>query len=219
MANIAEVGDINKDGYDDFLIADDKAYLIYGSNSLASFNTNNIALPSGIKIENIGSSNFRPKIAGIGNVNGDQFNDFIVTYPYATSNEQGYAGEGYVIYGSDSLANIDTASNNWNGIRIKGYIYYNFFGNVASGLRDVNRDGLKDFLISPLNSRVTYLFYGEFLTSYSEINLEEDDWNGAKIEDASIYVDSGIGDVNGDGSGDFITIGYDSGETAYLLFC
>ena len=130
----------------------------------------------------------------VGNVNGDNYNDVIVSS--ANWSETDY-GKIYVYFGGpdmDGLPDFTMASeyNEWGGL----------FGASLDCRGDVNNDGYDDILVASGNTsdpRI-YLFYGgEELDSIP-------DWS--YIEDDLIYECSLIPGLNGDNYADIVTIGY-----------
>eukprot|EP01031_Cornospumella_fuschlensis_P029261 gene29261-35325_t len=130
-----------------------------------------------------------------------------------------------------------SASLPW--IELTGSATGDGFASSVSNAGDINKDGIKDFLIGASNvgfngraSRgVTYLLYGRpTLADQSASTMTTDPTRGVRIfgataGEASGFSVSGLGDINGDGYGDFIIGAYladysgrvDCGA-AYVLF-
>ncbi|MGB4190968.1 MAG: hypothetical protein WBJ81_00250 [Rickettsiales bacterium] len=107
--SVAGAGDINNDGYDDMIIGAPytnsyagESYIIYGGTLLNNINLANVDPSQGFYISGAppySGSGF--SVAGIGDINNDNYADIIVSAPnavYANS----IAGESFVIYGSAS---------------------------------------------------------------------------------------------------------------------
>jgi len=162
--SVSSAGDVNGDGFDDFLIAANKAdgigngenwagetYLVFGS-----------AHPSGpIDLGTLGAAGITIygaeagdrngiSVSSTGDVNGDGFDDVFVTANRAdgASNGKTRAGDSYLIFGSASLPDtIDVSSLGAAGITIYGADVGDESGISASNAGDVNGDGMDDLLI------------------------------------------------------------------------
>ena len=217
---MSPVGDVNGDGYDDFIIgvpnADDgnitdvgKAYLYFGREYFNT--TTNDLLDANITFK--GSSqwdNFGRTISGLGDINGDGYSDFAIGSPW---NEN---GELFVVLGKKDF---NTTSINLNsttfsdGFIITAESQNSGFGESVSCVRDINGDGYDDFLIgSPYkgeNGRVYTIYGNSNFNSNSSFNVSAlDGVNGFTIDGDESYVGfgsevKGVGDVNGDGYKDF----------------
>lgn len=183
--------DVNADGYADAIISDsdqNKVYIIYGDkDAQAIFGGRNIdmvgdklnfygstELPSGsysvINEHRLdGHTSFGDHLNSVGDVNGDGIDDFVVTYPIASSADgKTYAGSAFLLFGQqggfDKTWTIDNYAQ--RGIRLNGSEYGELLGdvildytaeghgghrygtmNTVSTLGDINGDGVADFII------------------------------------------------------------------------
>jgi hypothetical protein len=182
------IGDVNGDGYDDFVIAGcfsfyckGKVFLFYGAETIDT-------IPVAEFNEPWVQDNFGQPTVGIGDINKDGFDDFIIGSPYNWTNGMGYA---YLFWGGDTISfnRCDT---------LRGYFDGDQFGISAANIGDINNDGFDDLAIGAPNeafpdSGKIYIYYG-----------------GDKMDDKSDTVLNGgsvfnVGDINGDGFSDFIT--------------
>ena len=225
--SVASAGDVNGDGYDDFLIGaegdDDggscagQTYLILGraaadwgmdfdlSNADASFWGEDVGDFSGYSV------------ASAGDVNGDGRDDFLIG---AFQDEEGgfVAGQTYLILGRAAadwgmdfdLSNADASFWGEDAGDASGY-------SVASA-GDVNGDGRDDFLIGAYGDEdggsgagQTYLILGRAAADWGmDFDLSNADasfW-GEDADDMSGRSVASAGDVNGDGRDDFLIGAY-----------
>ncbi len=177
-SRVANVGDVNGDGIDDFMVATISGpagpveYVIFGSRSGFPANFDRTTLNGSYGFRVTGASAW--SIAGAGDVNGDGYDDLIIGDPSAHPNGQG-SGESYVIFGKASGfgATLDVTSlNGSNGFKIKGAAAGDESGYSVSSAGDLNGDGLADLIVgaplaSPdgLHSGATYVVYGELPTA------------------------------------------------------
>jgi hypothetical protein len=188
-------------------------------------------------------------LAAAGDFNGDGLADVIVGVGDADPNGTS-SGRAYVIYGrtniippggttttnSTSLADV---SKGLGGFAIDGLAASDYFGASATGVGDVNGDGLADLLIGARGTDVdgkpdagrSYVIFGRTgaTTSVALSDLANGIGgfviNGQSSGDASGYKVAAAGDVNGDGLADMLVSanaadtagGADAGRT-YVVF-
>ena len=176
---------------------------------------------------------------GIGDFNGDGFKDFIIGAPEASPNSRSNAGIAYVIFGKQSLHNIDLSSLDvTSGFSIFGSYPSGNLGFSVSGIGDINKDGYDDITIGAPNantasgiySGIVYIIFGSNVTADLDLFLQNDNVvsiTGGSRYDRFGYSVSNAGDVNNDGFKD-IVIGapwaqatpssFFSSGTSYIIF-
>ncbi len=254
--SVSSAGDINGDGYGDLILGASAAdhteatnvgdsYVIFGKLGgftavigLGTLNgTNGFRIPGLTSNDSTGHA-----VSSAGDVNGDGFDDFVVTAPYADANGRTDAGQVYVVFGKSSSfgAELDlSALNGSNGFRLNGISPNDAAGFSASSAGDVNGDGFDDLVIGARyadpNGRnlagQSYVVFGKSSGFSASINLSTLDGasgfriNGTDAEDRFGHSVSNAGDLNGDGFDDLIisspsantTVGSLTGES-YVLF-
>lgn len=235
---LAKLGDINNDGYNDIGIGfghgeDVLAVLLGGNNLPESVSLTSLINGYGFLVigGSLSSSNFGQPFKGVGDVNGDGFQDFLVAnIPSSSSNYVQY----YIFYGKNSFANVFSMQNfnSSDGFIIqkqKTDLDNNF--NVLGGAGDINNDGYNDIIITGTNStdnQVFIIFGKSNFTFMSSLNDIADtkitiDYNNDK---SFGYAVGGIGDINNDNIDDFIitspwdntNLYDDSNGIAYIVF-
>ena len=229
---VSGAGDVNGDGYDDFIIgapyADDSGadagtvYVIYGNkDNLIDIDLINLNMGQGFKIfgemygKRLGFS-----VGGAGDINKDGFADIIIgslsSYPYT-----------YIIFGKSNNTNIELKFlDSAQGFSLKGESSYYNSGSVCRGAGDINKDGYDDIIIGigEGGQGKSYLIFGK-KNGFSNIDLATNiaqTGQGFKIYGAEQYSGASVAgtDINNDGYSDLIIgeLGYDRTGTTYVIF-
>jgi hypothetical protein len=240
------LGDVNGDGYADFAVSSmmnndggsdaGKAYLFFGSSSPTWTNDTpatqaDVAITGEAANDRLGHG-----IYGIGDTNGDGYDDFIVS---AFWNDDGGtdAGQLYLFLGRAqnqwlSAYSAAEANASWVGTAYDGLSL------DAAGVGDINNDGFSDFAVGALYNvggdvrRKVYLIFGSDEADWvmdqpiSQSNASLVGEIDPFLSTIALSVDwiSGAGDVNNDGFDDILFGAYEedvveaqSGQ-AYLFF-
>ncbi|MCE3289609.1 MAG: Ca2+-binding protein toxin-related, partial [Caulobacter sp.] len=179
--SVSSAGDVNDDGVDDLLIGangltnNGGAFVVFGrdtalnGNFASNVNVSSLDGTNGFRIDGEASGdNLGIRVSGLGDVNGDGIDDFIVG---ATGKDDtgSNAGAAYVVFGqatwgaTASLAALDGT----NGFQINGEAAGDNLSRVG-GWGDFNNDGAMDILVSTSfhdaggnNSGAAWIIWGE----------------------------------------------------------
>jgi len=216
--SVSGAGDINGDGFDDILVGapdcdngqtDEGCVYVYlgSANGLSSS-------PDWVKDGDMSNAGFGYSVDGVGDVNGDGFDDLIVTsYSYVIDEFNG--GKAYLFLGGlNGLA--DTPS--WVG---ESNIAKDGYGYSSAGAGDVNGDGFNDVLVGAIGGDVysgiegkAYLYFG----SLSGLSLQPN-WTAQAGDVDTRFSESlsSIGDFDSDGFDD-IVIGDSIARTVFVYY-
>ena len=139
--SVAIPGDLNGDGYDDFIIgapnddydAHGRVYIYYGGPHLDD--QYDVLLEGEEAFDNFGFS-----LSAIGDMNNDGFNDLLIGAPMSNNNVPNkiyQGGKAYLVYGGNEI-NLN------NTIEFIGDTSSYQYGRFISGLGDVNGDSIND---------------------------------------------------------------------------
>ena len=205
--SVSGAGDVNGDGYDDFLIGaygdEDggsdagQTYLILGKSSGWAMDTDLSAADASF----IGEDSHDLSgcaVSGAGDVNGDGYDDFLIG-AYGDEDGGSDAGQTYLILGKSSGWAMDTDLSAADA-SFWGEYSHDLSGSAVSGAGDVNGDGYDDFLIGAYydedggsGAGQTYLLLSSVDIAGSSAAISDNTWHhvvgtydGSNVK---IYVD------------------------------
>ena len=163
--SVASAGDVNNDGFDDIIVgarSNDangiqagRVYLFYGPISGSLVDTDADAIISGAAFDEVGRS-----VAGVGDLNGDGFDDILIGTDIAGGSFQGQT----FLFNGPLSGERDASSAD---AIITGSFPNESFGAWVASAGDMNGDGIPDLIVGaprfPLNGNDTgraYIFYG-----------------------------------------------------------
>jgi hypothetical protein len=219
------VGDLNGDGFEEFIVAAPSAgpdeegelYVIFGRSEgfPKSLDLGSLKASDGFKILG-GAATYASEMSGAGDVNGDGFDDLIMSAPLLdTSGSQVVA---YVVFGkADFPQSLNLASIGGNeGFRVVA-VGANGLAATVSGAGDFNGDGLGDVMIGVSrsgtigsDSGAAYIIFGREAGFGGAVDLSRLDATtgltllGRNATDSTDTSVTAVGDVNGDRISDVI---------------
>ena len=220
-ASVASAGDVNGDGVDDILVgaptnvANGAAYVVYGRPT-GVLQLSNLSEQNGSTLVGSGTDGSGYQVASAGDVNGDGFDDVIVSAFTATANGVP-SGASYVVFGGPgalpAILSLSTL-NGTNGFKLNGVAAGDFSGWSVASAGDVNGDGYDDMIVGAPHALGfagdSYVVFGKpggFAANLDLANLNGA--NGFRLTGVAAGDRSGTsvasaGDVNGDGYDDMI---------------
>ena len=160
---VAAAGDFNSDGIDDLLIGayradangvdSGRSYVVFGSTDPfpSAFELSALTGENGVALNGESAGNRSgSSVAGVGDVNGDGFEDLLIGAPAAAANGVSGAGRSYLVFGTGNflLSPVDLSSlNGANGVALNGRFLFGESGASVSGAGDINGDGVSDLII------------------------------------------------------------------------
>ncbi len=199
--SVSTAGDMNGDGYDDFIVGaifND----INGSNSGRAYLYLNSLTGSDITDDfftgEAANNLFGIRVSTAGDVNGDGYSDVIV----GAYGNNGSTGKSYIYFGGHNRDNIAD-------VTMTGEATSNVFGNSVSSAGDVNGDGYNDVIVGAngnnSNTGKSYIFFGgSSISGNINASLADVTMTGEATNNSFGSTVSSAGDVNGDGYSDVI---------------
>jgi hypothetical protein len=205
-STVTGVGDVNGDGKGDILIGNRHGYSNYEKGVYLYSGANGLLLHQKDFVSD-GSEGF--PVAGLGDIDGDGKDDFIVGDPRAFPNGLAYAGSAYVYSGATGTLLYEKT----------GSASSDYFGSSVTGAGDVDGDGTPDFIVGAAlsdpeglyNAGSVYVYSGATGTQLCQINgFQPEDYFGTSV--------AGLGDINGDGKSELVIGAHEaySGGSAYV---
>ncbi|MGE5692667.1 MAG: integrin alpha [Candidatus Zixiibacteriota bacterium] len=193
--SVAGGGDVNGDGISDFIIGSINAENIFPGNGFGRgvayvySGADSSLLYKKDRIQDyLGAS-----VAIVGDVNGDGRDDFLIGVPFADPGGFNNTGSAYLFSGIDGSLLFQE-----NGATVGDQL-----GHSVAGAGDVNGDGIPDFIIGAPDDCPLCGPGSVYVYSGSDGSLLYQK-NGAAMGDAFGMSVASAGDVNNDGSADFI---------------
>jgi hypothetical protein len=197
------IGDVNNDGYDDFSISG--TFLAYGLYPKGKV----FIYLGGETIDTIPVAEFNEpwiedsfgETSSVGDINKDNYDDFIITSPYNWSDAKGRV---YLFWGGDTVS--------WErSITFTSDTLEDRFGASVDNIGDINDDGFDDIAISAIgmpdwDSGRVYVYFGDFkIDTQSDTILFS---GGSDLAFGRIIKNAG--DLDKNGSVDFCVMSSDS---------
>ncbi len=207
-------GDINGDGYSDFVInsygTTANGYVVFGGPNLTSISLGGLVAASrGFAISSLTTTGASSYLANnMGDVNGDGLDDFIINGGSALNNTA------YVVFGKTDYGTVTLSALATNSAGFSITTGANAAITDLDMIGDFNGDGLADMVLASTTATIdgavsgaAYIVYGRTGTSplsMTDLSASEgfriDGLSGIRFSSAV----SGAGDVNGDGFDDVV---------------
>jgi len=244
--SVSGAGDVNGDGFDDIIVGAETngdggasagaAYIFFGASNLSGTKDTSSADEDVRILGNAASDNLGRSVSGVGDVNGDGFDDIVVG-AHLNDDAGGAAGAAYIIFGASNLSGTKDMGNADEDVRILGKAASDNLGRSVSGAGDVNDDGFDDFIVGSnlnddagvSNAGAAYILFGASdlsgTKSLGGVSSADVTILGKVAGDQLGRSVSGLGDVNADGFPDVI-VGAEFNEdggannegAAYIIF-
>ena len=244
---LSSAGDVNGDGYPDFLIGscggslsgsastkEGSVYVVFGRPDLKTIDLTELG-SDGFEVVGADNGDSACRPTDIGDINGDGLDDIVVGAPFADNNERGDSGSAYVIFGkTDSdpvdLTLFDLGAQGTAGYRIDGAFRIDYAGHSVAAPGDMNGDGIPDLILAaPFAARSYVVFLKEESMTPIDLLLFDLGMQGdagfvirtPSPATGNLYEVASAGDANGDQIPDVavgVTKGDNGAGSAYVVF-
>lgn len=167
-------------------------YVLKGGNPTQATNQDLDTVSNLIILGSLPSGEAGTVITTVGDVNGDKYEDFLITAPNGANG----AGQSYVLFGPLNLEeeatlfdlNI-TGNDNKTTFLLNGSQSYQLAGSGASAIGDVNNDGVDDLMVTAPNAQQLYSVYGhQWLADDGSIKLADISGDNGFVTDGDLYL-------------------------------
>ncbi|MFA6475053.1 MAG: integrin alpha, partial [Patescibacteria group bacterium] len=227
--SVASAGDVNGDGYNDFLVgaygndsSTGAVYLIYGTDSILT----SADLSTAVKFTGESPNDFAGySVASAGDVNGDGYDDILIGAK-GDDTIGTNAGAVYLIYGGSRLSSYGGSLS--GAVKFTGEKASDNAGFSVASAGDVDGDNIDDILIgapysnSLLHTGAAYVIYGKPIHLTSANLSTAVKFSGTLLNDNAGFSVAGAGDVDGDNIDDILIgspyNGFSDAGAAYLVY-
>jgi len=226
--SVSGAGDVNGDGFDDFVIGASRAndlagesYLVFGTSEPRPDRVELATLDGTDGLTIVGVSpgdESGHSVSGAGDLNADGIDDLVIGAPFAGP-DNSFAGKSYVVFGSlePFPARLELSTlDGTHGFSILGIESEDETGWSVSAAGDINADGVDDLILGATSrfslggTGDSYVLFGTANPWPSNVDLSLLDGargfvlHGVDAADFSGWSVSSAGDVNGDGVDDIL---------------